>query len=245
MRNLKREERGSITPFVVIVALGIILLAGLVIDGGRQLNAKGRAIAYAQEAARAGSQGVDIGDPRLDLDPALALAAARVYCQQAMSQDPQLARCVPSMTTVNDAAGTFRAVRVEAQVRIRAILLGIIDRHTLTAGGLALARPVSGISEADTGKVSDMAPPQVNDAQEEQPGHLDNGGITLAPCVPIPPSPTAQPTPTPTPADKPNDKPGDKPDPKPSESASPSPWPPELPPGQEYCPPAEEPTPLP
>ncbi|MFI5429981.1 Tad domain-containing protein [Aeromicrobium sp. UC242_57] len=78
------------TPFVVIVSLAILMLAALVIDGGRQLNAKGRAVAYAQEATRAGAQAIDVGDPRLDLMPQVALAAATEYCRTAMAVDAQL-----------------------------------------------------------------------------------------------------------------------------------------------------------
>lgn len=223
----RRDERGSITPFVVIVSLGIILLAALVIDGGRQLNAKGRAVAYAQEAARAGSQAIDVTDPRLDLVPALAMRAARAYCSQAMSQDPQLAVCRPSLSTVNDPAGTFLAVRVDVQVRINAILMGMINRPSLEAGGIALARPVSGISSPDKGKVSAIGPPTVSDPTEENPGTLTPGDVTMEPCVPVPDKPKDPKPDDPKPRDSDKPRPND---PKPSK------WPPDLPPGQEYCP---------
>lgn len=235
-----RSERGSITPFVVIVSLGILMLAALVIDGGRQLNAKGRAIAYAQEAARAGSQAVDVTDPRLDLVPALALRAARAYCDEAMAKDAQLVGCTPSLTTLRDAAGSFLAVRVEAKISLRAILLGIINRPTLTAGGVALARPVSGIGSADSGKQSDLPPPEVAVPGEESPGEIGPPDVVVSPCVPYPESPTAEPDPPgggdgsgrPGDTDEP-DEPADSDRPRPSQE--PSPWPPPLEDGQEYC----------
>ncbi len=196
-RRSRLGERGSITPFVVIVSLGILLLAALVVDGGRQLNAKGRAIAYAQEAARAGSQAVDVTDPELDLVPARALAAARAYCDRARSVDDQLGRCEPRITTVNDEAGDFLAVQVSTHVQADAILLGMIGQHVLDATGDALARPVSGISEADSGKVSTVGPPDVGEPSEgpepptAPPGPPD---ISVSPCATESPTPTDEPS---------------------------------------------------
>lgn len=232
----RRDERGSITPFVVIVALGIILLAGLVIDGGRQLNAKGRAVAYAQEAARAGAQAVDVSDPRLDLNRAQALDTAQEYCRQAMAADGQLVRCEPSLRTVNDGdLGSFLAVQVDAQVEIDAILLDMVRSPTMTASGAAMARPVSGISEADSGKVSTLGPPSVAPPEEGTPATNPlPTDIQVTPCEPSP-SPTPTPTDTPTPTETPT---GDDDDPKdedePTKTPSPSPTPSPTP-TVDYC----------
>ncbi len=186
-RGWGRDEGGSISPFVVIVSLAIIMLAALVIDGGRQLNGKGRAIAYAQEAARAGAQAVDVTDPRLDLDVGLALRAAGEFCAQARAADAQLVVCRPNITTINDPAGTFRAVTVTAEVESDAILLGIIGRSILRSSGTALARPVSGISEADSGKVSTMGPPSVGPPSPGAPPSTAPTSVpteTMEPCIP-------------------------------------------------------------
>jgi hypothetical protein len=197
----RRDERGSITPFVVIVSLGILMLAALVVDGGRQLNAHGRAIAYAEEAARAGAQEVDVADPRLDLVPALALQAAREYCQRAKAEDSQLSRCDPHLATVHGPAGTFHAIKVDTEIDLDAILLGIVGRHQLTAGGHAEARPVSGISKPDTGKLATLPPPSVGLPSDAPPSTAQPTPpeITVPPC----PTPTGKhpkkPTPTPTP----------------------------------------------
>ena len=212
----RRDETGSITPFVVIVSLAIILLAALVVDGGRQLNAKGRAIAYAQEAARAGAQGIDVADPRLDLVPDLALNAAREYCQQAMAADPQLVRCRAEITTVNDPSGSYNAVAVSTQVRIQAILLGMIRKSVLDASGKALARPVSGITEPDSGKIPTVGPPSVAPPATGNP---------TATAPPTPPEVEVTPC-TPKPTDKPkdedeDDKPKDEDKDKPEECKEP------------------------
>jgi hypothetical protein len=214
-----RDERGSITPFAVIAALAILLLAALVIDGGRQLNAKGRAVAYAQESARAGSQVVDISDPKLELLPGEALKAAGEYCRQAMAADAQLTQCQSAITTVHEAGGTFSAVSVTTHVQIKSILLGLIDRSVLSSTGRSVARPVSGISEADSGKQSTVGPPDVVEPGEPTapPTAPPPSDETVAPCTP---RPTATPKPKPTKPGKPG-KPGKPPKPKPTKPPNP------------------------
>jgi len=222
-----RDERGSITPFVVIVSLAILMLAALVLDGGRQLNARGRATAYAQEAARAGSQAVDVSDPRLDLDSGDALKAASTYCRQAMAADAQLASCTPGITSVTDQAGTFKAVSVTVRIQIKAILLGIIGRSDLWSTGEAVARPVSGISEADSGKVSEVGPPIVappgqGPSPSTAPPSIPD--VTVAPCTP---KESVRPIPKPPKPTRPG-KPGDPPKP-PKPTKPPKPQPPQPP----------------
>ena len=55
-RLLTRGERGSVAPAIPIIAFTLLLLGGLVIDASRQLNERGLAVAYAEEAARAGAR---------------------------------------------------------------------------------------------------------------------------------------------------------------------------------------------
>lgn len=205
-----RDERGSITPFVIIVSLAILLLAALVVDGGRQLNAKGRAVAYAQEATRAGAQAIDVSDPRLDLMPATALAAATEYCRTAMALDPQLVKCSARLETVDESTGSFLAVAVSTTVSIKSILLGIVNRHVLNASGEALARPVSGITKPDGSKVPTVGPPSV-----APPG----GGTPTATAPPTPPEIEVTPC-APKKTDKPDD---DKDDPTPKATPKPTP----------------------
>lgn len=76
-------QAGQATVFVTTVAVALIAAVGLVYDGGRVLTARIQAIDEAQEAARAGAQGIDLTAYRrnghIDLDPAQARAAARTY----------------------------------------------------------------------------------------------------------------------------------------------------------------------
>src|SRR5215210_8722437 len=75
-------ERVSVTLFAMVLALGLLAMAGLVIDGGEKLVAQRRANHLAEQAARAGAQAVDIGAVRIGrpaLDAAAAHAAAAGY----------------------------------------------------------------------------------------------------------------------------------------------------------------------
>jgi hypothetical protein len=51
----ERSERGSVTPFVLIVCVCLAALLGLVAEGGLVLSARETAVAEAEQAARAGA----------------------------------------------------------------------------------------------------------------------------------------------------------------------------------------------
>ena len=184
----RRDEEGSVVPFVVIVSVGLLLLAGMVIDGGRQLNAKGIAIAYAQEAARAGAQAVNVADPSLNLISSAALSAARNYCEQAQAGDSTLVRCSAAIRDVTINGSRTSAVEVETEVSRSAIIIGMIGRETLTASGVAQARPVSGIDAPDDAKVSTLDPPSVAPPGGNDDGE-DDGGLPISSWSPPSPSP--------------------------------------------------------
>jgi len=81
--RLADSESGMVTAFVVIFTPALLLMAGLVLDGGLALAAKVQAIDDAQAAARAGAQAIDIPTYRasgqITLDPAQATADAQHY----------------------------------------------------------------------------------------------------------------------------------------------------------------------
>jgi hypothetical protein len=81
--RLGERESGMVTAFVVIFTLALLLMAGLVLDGGLALAAKVQAIDDAQAAARAGAQAIDIPTYRatgqITLDPAQATVDAQHY----------------------------------------------------------------------------------------------------------------------------------------------------------------------
>ena len=77
------SERGSVTIFVVILSVALLLVGGLVLDGGYTLAAHRRAFNEAEAAARAGAQAVDLdalrGTGEVQLDPDAARARAESH----------------------------------------------------------------------------------------------------------------------------------------------------------------------
>ena len=72
-----------VSAFVVIFITALVVMAGLVLDGGLALSAKVQAIDDAQAAARAGAQAIDISLYRatgqITLDPTQATVDAQAY----------------------------------------------------------------------------------------------------------------------------------------------------------------------
>lgn len=127
----RRDEDGRVTPFVVVAVTGLLLVAGLVLDGGTALAARSRAIGIAEEAARAGCQQLDLvgfraGQP-LSLDLAAAEQAARTYLD------------VAGVTGTVTATGG--EVTVTATLTTRSQLLGVLGIGEFTVTGLGAARP--------------------------------------------------------------------------------------------------------
>ena len=79
-------DRGSITGFVAIVAVALVMVAGMAYDGGQVVAAQGQARSYAAKAARAGAQEIDLTALRSTgatvLDPVRAEASARAYLDE-------------------------------------------------------------------------------------------------------------------------------------------------------------------
>ncbi len=85
--RLRDPESGTVTAFVVVFMLALLVMAGLVLDGGLALSAKVQAIDDAQAAARAGAQAIDVplyrATGEITLDPTLASADAEAFLARA------------------------------------------------------------------------------------------------------------------------------------------------------------------
>jgi Flp pilus assembly protein TadG len=60
MNRVFTQERGAVSTFLAVIALALLMAAGLAIDGGRKVNALREASHLADNAARAGAQAVDL-----------------------------------------------------------------------------------------------------------------------------------------------------------------------------------------
>src|SRR5215469_6196470 len=80
-------DRGALSLMIVILFVALTALAGIVVDGGAKLDADERAVALAQEAARAGATTISAssayGKGSFVVDQQQALAAARGYLASA------------------------------------------------------------------------------------------------------------------------------------------------------------------
>ena len=134
-----RGERGAFTPWFLVLVMPMMLMAGLVFDGGQVLEGRREALDVAQNAARAGAQAIDGGQIRqgnIAIDPTLVNAAAQDYL------------AATGHTGTVTVAGTEVTVIVTQIVDMQ--LLGAIGIEAKTVTGTATARIVRGVEGADT-----------------------------------------------------------------------------------------------
>ena len=122
-------ERGAIGVFLAVLALGLLLIIGLAVDGGAKVAATQRANAIADEAARAGGQALDVSAAlagQVRVDPAAAVAAAQDYLDRTGVQ---------GTVTVVDAD----TLQVSTTLSEPTTFLGLIGISTLTVEGTGTA----------------------------------------------------------------------------------------------------------
>ncbi|MFE5484115.1 TadE/TadG family type IV pilus assembly protein [Streptomyces sp. NPDC056527] len=111
----RRRDRGSMSTFFAVSSLAILMVMGLLIDGGGALNAANRATSIAQEAARTAGQQLDpaqaIEGTAITIDPDAAVGAAQDYLSAAGVQGSvEITDGGQSLTvTVNDSYDTYFA----------------------------------------------------------------------------------------------------------------------------------------
>ena len=123
--------------FVLVMPALMIGLVGLVFDGGSVITARRQALNEAEQAARAGAQGVAVEEVRdggpQELDPARAEAAARAYLD-ALGRDGDI---------------EVDGDRVRVTVRIQRSRQ-ILPLGPVTVSASAEARNVRGVVAAET-----------------------------------------------------------------------------------------------
>lgn len=81
-----RGEVGSLAAFMAVLATGLFVLVGLVVDGGRAMTAKRQAMDVAEQAARVGADQLSMDALRagsIVVDPARASSAVTRYLASA------------------------------------------------------------------------------------------------------------------------------------------------------------------
>ncbi|MQA95986.1 MAG: pilus assembly protein [Streptosporangiales bacterium] len=135
---MRGSDRGTMAMFMVIFAFFVLVLGGLVLDGGMAIQARQRATDVAEQAARAAANDIDVahlratGAVRIN-DTACGRAAAFV------AQD--------GVTTLRDCAVSAGsdAVEVEVGLTVEPQLLSVIPGLSFHMSGSALARPETGV----------------------------------------------------------------------------------------------------
>lgn len=132
---LGRGDTGSASIILVLLTPALLAVAGLVVDGGRAINARERAANQAEQAARAGADALDIDALRAGtgdlIDPREARRRAESYLA-----------AVDSTGTVTVDDGT---VRVTVTATTRTAFFAVIGINQIRVTGSAAARPARGV----------------------------------------------------------------------------------------------------
>lgn len=123
-----RDERGSITAFVAVVATALVLVAGMAYDGGQVIAAHNAARNDAERAARAGAQQIDLGHLRATNEPRLDPAAAETAAIQYLDRSG-----ATGTATVSGASITVTVTRTQPMLILPGPDRAITVRETATA----------------------------------------------------------------------------------------------------------------
>ncbi|WP_082772526.1 pilus assembly protein TadG-related protein [Actinoplanes sp. TFC3] len=128
------------TPFVVLLSVALIAVAGLVLDAGLAIAAKVQALGIAESAARAGAQQLDLYAYRTTgatrLDPGRAAATARSW--------------LASAGLAGDATATATTVTVTVRRTSRTQVLQLVGVGGLNVSATATATAVHGVTGPNT-----------------------------------------------------------------------------------------------
>jgi hypothetical protein len=137
--RLARDD-GSITLFFCIAVMGLLVLVGLVVDGGAKVRALQRADRLAAEAGRAGGQAIDVS-------AAIAGDAPTVDTQAAVRATQAYLHSEGVLGTVS-VADAGHSLVVDVTTSTDTIFLGLIGVNTLTVHGSATVTLVRGVTGA-------------------------------------------------------------------------------------------------
>jgi Flp pilus assembly protein TadG len=137
------RERGALSLMVVVLFCALILMAGIVVDGGAQLTAYENAEALAQEAARAGATSVDASSAYRSgafvVDAQQAQAAVSAYLATAGNRDYRV-----SLNGVSFIGNS--AIEVTVTVTEPTEFLSLIGVPTISCRRSATASLVTGVT---------------------------------------------------------------------------------------------------
>jgi Flp pilus assembly protein TadG len=130
------RDAGTISLYMALFVVALLAMAGLVLDGGAAIAARGRAADLAEQAARAGAD-------------ALSPSSLRGPTPNALAIDPVAARTAANrVLTLGGATGEVRVsgldVTVTAHVERHAVILSALGVNDLTGTATSTATVVYG-----------------------------------------------------------------------------------------------------
>ncbi len=131
----RQVERGSVTVFVVSITLSLLVMAGLVFDGGRIIAGRREADAVAAAAARAGAQGLDESGLRNTAAAPIGESDASARVQRYLEPTG----FTGSATVIGDAV----VVNVRRTQDLQ--ILSLVAMHSASIEGSATARSVRAV----------------------------------------------------------------------------------------------------
>lgn len=140
-RRRGSSDAGSATTFTVVFAFFVIVLAGLLVDGGLAIHARQRAADIAEQAARAAADDVDVA--HLRATGQARIKASGVACARAA----RLLRSYPEVAASRCRVSPNRdEAQVSVTIEVKLQLLGIVSGFTtFTMDSEATAEPQPGI----------------------------------------------------------------------------------------------------
>lgn len=134
------SDRGSVTVFFTVATAGLLVMIGLIVDGGARITLAQRADNLAAQAARAAGQAAAPADvitgasPSVDRAPAVRAANAVLAANGATG----------TVTLDADGAG----LTVTTTLTTPTVFLGLIGVRDLTATGTSHARLIRSVTGA-------------------------------------------------------------------------------------------------
>ena len=131
-------DRGSVSLFFAVAALGMLVVVGLVVDGGGRIRALQEADAVAAEAARRGGQAIRQGPAVRGEDPTVAAAEAVAAARRHLA--------AAGVQGEVDVLGGTR-LRVTATTAYTPVFLSVVGAGPVSVHGHAEVRLVRGLDQ--------------------------------------------------------------------------------------------------
>lgn len=127
-----RSQRGSVVPFALVIVVALMIVFGLVVDGGGRIAALQKAESVAREAARQAGQSMS-GEAVLGTGVTIDTSAGRAAAQRYLA-----AAHVDGTVTIRGST-----VHVVARVEFTPVVLSIIGIGKTTVTGEADSAPAN------------------------------------------------------------------------------------------------------